>query len=683
MTTTTERTRARHTRRRAAVAGALGLIAWIAVARTAGAQGPRPTIIVGGSWSGYGVNQALGRAFSEATGIRMGVRGWDNARGFEYLAAGRMDVLVYSPQVGGTAQEAIEAAFGNGKPHPVGLALGRFAVCVAVHPSNPIAGLSVAQLREMLAGRIDDWEALGRRPGRIVLVGEGAGSKSREMLAKLVLLGTSFSPALIRRKSDASVMAMVSKDRNALGCFLSRGESMEGVKVLPLRAKPDGPLVPLGDLSVLDGTYPLVEELWLYLPPGAPPWSEAYCAFAVSPKGAEIARKWSLYPECERQALLADRRVAQMKAGRGTRVSVIGVGAGEAPLQDLAVEYTRARQVVQVAYVAVGSDLACVGKFVAGGPGNRELMLLADKPGVRALRIHATRWNALGPEGTGPAEHVIAGRVAAIVVHPANPVESLTLGQVQGIFGGSIDDWGVIGARRGARDGGSTAGAEVRRTGERRARGGRSPHPDPRPTGEGARGGIRRFGVRANDPAAAVFHTECLPADRLRRVAIQRDTAEVVAAVSMDPNAIGFVDLTAMPTSGQNVKVLAIQLGSGVRARVVRPTPENIRNALYPFSQRLHLYLHPKASEAARDFAAFVATCGASVVTAAASARSPVPPSVDTVKVVMDTYRQHGLIPLADAAIRRALQEAVNAATAHRGNKRHGEQTNESLKPIR
>jgi ABC-type phosphate transport system substrate-binding protein len=83
---------------------------------------------------------------------------------------------------------------------------------------------------------------------------------------------------------------------------------------------------------------------------------------------------------------------------------------------------------------------------------------------------------------------------------------------------------------------------------------------------------------------------------------------------------------------------------------------------MYPLSQRLWLYVHPQASDTAKDFVKFIATCGASEAS----------PYADTVKAVMDTYRKHGLVPLADAALLRMTKDAMadDAARAKAGKKK-------------
>ena len=280
--------------------------------------------------------------------------------------------------------------------------------------------------------------------------------------------------------------------------------------------------------------------------------------------------------------------------------------------------------------------------FVAAG--GKELLFLADKPSARAVELHGQKWNALGrdsagkPNGAGPAEYLLAGRAVAVIVNPANKIDALTLAQLQAIFGGEVEDWGTLG--------------------------------DSKSQIKGSQ--IKPYGLRADDPATGIFEKECLERAKWKRVGIKKDSAEVVAAVSMDPQAIGFVDLAGIPATGQNVKILAIKLGAGApptafaeatagrpalgatsprgggvaertgaAGRVYYPTPENIKNAMYPLSQRLWLYVHPAASETGRAFAAFV-----------------------TSVLPMDTSRKHGLVPLADAALERMAKDAMAEAAA-------------------
>jgi ABC-type phosphate transport system substrate-binding protein len=346
---------------------------------------------------------------------------------------------------------------------------------------------------------------------------------------------------------------------------------------------------------------------------------------------------------------------------------VLGDSSLENSTNVLALEYVKARRVTRVSYAPVDSEVAAVGAFVLGGAGaaaaspvvpvtapssppsslpctapavspfiaagGKELLFLNDKPSHKAMQAHGVKWNELNP-----AEYLLAGRAVAIVVNPANKLESLTLEQVRSIFGGEVDDWAIIGGT-GFQPVNAQPGKAVPQT------------------------KINCFGLRGNDPAGAIFNKECLSEGKIKKVTFKKDTAETLAAVSMDTQAIAFVDLAAIPLTGQSVKILGIQMNTGKNAgetpatRVCLPTAENIKSAMYPLSQRLYLYVHPKASETATDFAKFIATCGGSEAS----------PYADTVKSVMETYRKNGLIPLADAAIERAAKDAAAARSAGSG----------------
>jgi len=323
-----------------------------------------------------------------------------------------------------------------------------------------------------------------------------------------------------------------------------------------------------------------------------------------------------------------EKRLSQAQSGAGPRIAV--VGGEEKFVRALVQEYVRAGRVVKLVMEPASSDAAAIRAFLGDPP--RDLLVLGDKPSARAMELYGKQWNALGrdanggsthsassgqagltagkPNGAGPAEYLLAGRAAAVIVNPANKIDALTIGQLQAIFGGEVEDWGTLGS------------TSLTARGDSKSQ-------------------IKVYGLRSDDPATGIFEKECLDRYKWRRVVVKKDTAEAVAAVSMDPQAIGFVDLTAIPATGQNIKILAIKLGTGERAKLIQPTPENIKSAMYPLSQRLWLYVHPAASETGRAFAAFV-----------------------TSVLPMDTYRKHGLVPLADAALLRMSKDAMAEAAA-------------------
>lgn len=283
-----------------------------------------------------------------------------------------------------------------------------------------------------------------------------------------------------------------------------------------------------------------------------------FANYLCGDQAQKAVEEWGLFPAATRKKAEADQRLAEMAAGRGTPVQA--VGAGDQPLlfRALAVEFVKAKKVIQWRFDAAGSESAAVAGFLSGRP--RELLFLPARPDDQAMKAQAQAWADLSAD-----EKLLAGRAVAIVTNPANKLDALTLDQVRSIFSGEVREWNLLAAGTGT---------------------------------------IHCFGLPASDSAGAVFYKEAVPAERVGTMTVKKDTAEILKALSVDPNAIAFVDLAAIPEKGQTVKVLAI----GSKDKAVAPTPETIRTAMYPLASRLYVYVHPKASDTAKDFAAFLAS---------------------------------------------------------------------------
>ena len=117
---------------------------------------------------------------------------------------------------------------------------------------------------------------------------------------------------------------------------------------------------------------------------------------------------------------------------------------------------------------------------------------------------------------------------------------------------------------------------------------------------------IHRYGLRRPDATAELFHEKGVTARRVRATTLAKSTAEVISAVSIDPQAIAYVNFAQIPAANEAVKVLAI----GPADKAVPPTAQTILDGSYPLGERLTLYVSPKAGEMARDFVKFIVSGG-------------------------------------------------------------------------
>lgn len=541
--------------------------------------------------------------------------------------------------------------FPAGTPEPATFPLGELRVVVVVHKSNRIPSLSLAQIGKALGEgeKTASWRDVGGDSGTVNCYGARentwvgrivqdrcmTGWRDLETPGVRQMFKLPYRKDLVACSDPKEVLEKVRVDREGLGFFACDGQlsaqDFRGVNVVSIVATDgESPVAPSLE-PVFQNDYPLSVPVTMYVHPMAARVATEFALHCVGQQGAEVSATHGLITPQREQQYRGEQRLAEAKAGKGARLPAIGIDHARAPFQDLTTEYVRATAVVHPAFAVVDSDVASIGAFITGGGRTREIMLLGGLPSARAMELHGKNWQALSdghkngqPPAGGPKEHMLAGRAVAVVVNAANPLTALRLSQLQSIFSGELMDSAVIGD------------------------GARKPSP-----GGAGKPQISLYGLPPSDPAGAVFAREALPQNKWKRVTLKANTAEVLSAVSADPQAMGFIDLAALPRSGQTVKVLGLQIGERDQVKVVQPTPENIRNAAYPLSERLYLYVHPQASETARGFATFVTTCGESAAN----------PYTDTVKIVMDAYLKHGLFPLADVAMERMAADAKEPAS--------------------
>ena len=129
------------------------------------------------------------------------------------------------------------------------------AIAIAVHPSNPITGLSSPELRAIYAGRITDWSQLGGEEMPIVVIGREAGSGTRTAFEAAI--GLDIPARHSQEHSETGMLrTAVAAVPGAIG-YLSFDYIDTSVKQLPV----DGVLP--REETVRSGQYPISRGFWL------------------------------------------------------------------------------------------------------------------------------------------------------------------------------------------------------------------------------------------------------------------------------------------------------------------------------------------------------------------------------------------------------------------------------------
>ncbi len=93
-------------------------------------------------------------------------------------------------------------------------------IAIVIHPQNPIAALDVTQIREIFAGKINNWNALGNRPAPIRILARDEKSGTFDAFNSMVLAGAAIKANAERFESNTQIAEQVATDVNAIG-FLS------------------------------------------------------------------------------------------------------------------------------------------------------------------------------------------------------------------------------------------------------------------------------------------------------------------------------------------------------------------------------------------------------------------------------------------------------------------------------
>jgi ABC-type phosphate transport system substrate-binding protein len=259
------------------------------------------------------------RAFTQVQpGVHRGSR-WSHQgtlNGYQALLAGETDLAPMGRELWPEEQAVYQQIRGQAAPLEIRVARGGFntpqrttAQAVFVHASNPLAGLTVAQIdaifgRELRQGQpaaIATWGQLGLTgewAARPITVYSPFRITPNAMSVQIaVLKGGAWSPA-VRESSAAEVAAAVARNPGAIafGGF----EDGPGLKTVAIAAKPGGEFIAGSAADVASGRYPLTRYMYIrlnrtpYQP--LPPQVREFLRFILSREGQEFIPTSAYFP---------------------------------------------------------------------------------------------------------------------------------------------------------------------------------------------------------------------------------------------------------------------------------------------------------------------------------------------------------------------------------------------------
>jgi phosphate transport system substrate-binding protein len=240
----------------------------------------RMSLQIEGSTTVGPIADAFAEVFkSNNPGLSITVNKTGSGNGAAALVDNRCDIAIMSRFM---KEKEFKKAVENGV-FPVAHVVAMDGVCVVVHPSNPVRGLTTSQVRDIYTGKINSWKELGGPDMPIVVISRDTSSGTYETFHKLVMKKEKMASKVEYVSSNPQAHARVKTTAGAIG-YVGIGFLDDNVKALMM----DG--VMPSRQTIASGTYPVARPLFLFTNgyPKLGSVTHQFCSFYLTETGQEI-----------------------------------------------------------------------------------------------------------------------------------------------------------------------------------------------------------------------------------------------------------------------------------------------------------------------------------------------------------------------------------------------------------
>ena len=167
---------------------------------------------------------------------------------------------------------------------PVANVVARDAIAVAVHPSNVIDRLTLAQIKAIYTGEFSNWSQVGSSDQEIVVVSRDSASGTFEAFNELALDGEKVRPDALLQASNSAVATTVANTPGAIG-YIGLGYVNEKVKAIAVEN-----IMPSKE-TVNSGDYALARPLFMYTDGEPTGIVEKFLDFVLSAEGQKLVEE--------------------------------------------------------------------------------------------------------------------------------------------------------------------------------------------------------------------------------------------------------------------------------------------------------------------------------------------------------------------------------------------------------
>jgi len=228
-------------------------------------KGLSGSLRIGGSTTVLPLAQAAAEEFmAKNPNVKVEVQGTGSSEGITGLTERTLDI-------GNSSREL--------KPEETGLVDHQVAVdalAIIVNPANGVSGLTDAQVKDILTGKITNWKDVGGKNAKIQVIGRDEASGTRDYVQKEIIGKDAKFPAdALAMPGTGQLKAAVAQTPDAVG-YISAAQADETVKVVKVDNVKPSPK------TVKDKTYKYWRYLHMFTKGKAKGLAKAYIDFVLS-----------------------------------------------------------------------------------------------------------------------------------------------------------------------------------------------------------------------------------------------------------------------------------------------------------------------------------------------------------------------------------------------------------------
>ncbi len=260
----------------------------------------RPDVIqIKGSDTMVNLGQAWAEEFmNEHPEVSIAVTGGGSGTGIAALINGTTNIAQCSREM--KAEEKSKVSKATGKEVKEFL-VALDALAVIVHPSNPIAELSIEQLSDIFTGKMKRWSEVGGADEPILVLSRERNSGTHVyFLEEIVRKGNAKGPEefganVLMMPSSQAIAQEVERSKGAIG-YMGLGYVTKSHKSIGVKKSDGEPAVLPSVESAQDKSYPISRPLYIYTA-GEPEGDvRKFLEFSQSPQGQEIVALMDFVP---------------------------------------------------------------------------------------------------------------------------------------------------------------------------------------------------------------------------------------------------------------------------------------------------------------------------------------------------------------------------------------------------